>query len=825
MRQLDGPRAAGNRRGIVMKLSKRGLLVLALVAGLLPSVASRADTIGTNFDAYASGSIHGQDGWSSSGAAPALPGYDHEVTEVPRPLIPEYGAKSLRVSNDVVSQSFSDHTFSKSVANEAGEVDAANAGFSGGIRLGHFEAEWDFTSVLASYEPGLKMDFSPDRGDGARMSLVSLADTIPGLTLTFTDYQSGRFAPGCSDLNFVTTNLGSPTVIILDRFPVVHTLRITMDLLPGPSNDVVKVFVNGELVHTGTSWEDYFRQCEPGATSRTVDSILFRTGGVEGVDDCLECSEGGFFIDNLTIKTLGVRVIPTGSGTTVTEGGPCDTYTLVLEESPAPGTFVTVTLSTFGDITMSPTSVTFTSANWNVPRTITVCAIDDTVAEPPHTVQIHHNVASTDPNWDGISVVDMPVLVLDNDGPCVITESGGVTAVTEGGATDTYTVRLVAAPTANVTVSVSPDAQLTTSTASLVFTPANWNVPQTVTVTAVDDLLVEGLHFGVITHGPAVSADLAFNGQACGSVTAVITDNDPLDVIAPAAPIINCPVVDITTSSFLLTGTAEPGSSVTVFVDGSPRGTVPANASGNWQIQLQFTSNGTFTITATARDAAGNISAVSVACVIIVNADFTPPAPPVITSPADGAKTGACVTVTITFDADTDRLLIFDNGTQIANVDVNPPASPYSNTFCFTTGLHRLTAIAVDAAGNRSAPSNAVTITVDAEPPTVHITKQSLYILMQISIFNDPLITGIANDIHSGVDRIELSYEPVLPLLGASRATTATCPTCPSAPNVTTDWFDTPNPALGIGLYTVTATAYDLVGNSATAEDLLLFIF
>ena len=29
-----------------------------------------------------------------------------------------------------------------------------------------------------------------------------------------------------------------------------------------------------------TSWEDYFRDNEAGSTSRPVDSLLFRTGGV-----------------------------------------------------------------------------------------------------------------------------------------------------------------------------------------------------------------------------------------------------------------------------------------------------------------------------------------------------------------------------------------------------------------------------------------------------------------------------------------------------------------------------------------------------------------
>ena len=99
-----------------------------------------------------------------------------------------------------------------------------------------------------------------------------------------------------------------------------------------------------------------------------------------------------------------------------------------------------------------------------------------------------------------------------------ITESGGSTNVTEGGATDTYTVVLNTAPTANATITVNPDAQETVAPALLTFTPANWNVPQTVTVTAVNHFGTVGPHLGLITHTTA-SADPAYNGIAIASVT------------------------------------------------------------------------------------------------------------------------------------------------------------------------------------------------------------------------------------------------------------------------------------------------------------------
>ncbi len=107
----------------------------------------------------------------------------------------------------------------------------------------------------------------------------------------------------------------------------------------------------------------------------------------------------------------------------------------------------------------------------------------------------------------------------------IVTESAGATAVTEGGATDSYTAVLTYAPSAPVTITAVPGPQLSVAPATLTFTAANWSVPQTVTVTAIDDPLVEGPHVGTITHTSA-SIDTLYNGISVSSVIVNLTDND-----------------------------------------------------------------------------------------------------------------------------------------------------------------------------------------------------------------------------------------------------------------------------------------------------------
>ena len=107
---------------------------------------------------------------------------------------------------------------------------------------------------------------------------------------------------------------------------------------------------------------------------------------------------------------------------------------------------------------------------------------------------------------------------------------GSSTDVAEGGATDNYSVKLATQPTANVTVTLVSGAHATANPTQLVFTPANWNIPQDVTVTAVDDALAEGTHTATIQHS-AASADPNYNGSGVASVTVHITDNDSPGVV------------------------------------------------------------------------------------------------------------------------------------------------------------------------------------------------------------------------------------------------------------------------------------------------------
>ncbi|MFN6461326.1 MAG: DUF4114 domain-containing protein [Nostoc sp. DedVER02] len=114
----------------------------------------------------------------------------------------------------------------------------------------------------------------------------------------------------------------------------------------------------------------------------------------------------------------------------------------------------------------------------------------------------------------------------DDPNPLVIiTQTDDSTNVSEGGATDSYSVVLASQPTADVIIAIDGGKQIETSPKTLTFSTQNWNVAQQVTVTAVDNEVVEGTRIKTIQH-TATSTDADYDGITINPVNLNITDND-----------------------------------------------------------------------------------------------------------------------------------------------------------------------------------------------------------------------------------------------------------------------------------------------------------
>ena len=114
-----------------------------------------------------------------------------------------------------------------------------------------------------------------------------------------------------------------------------------------------------------------------------------------------------------TATVPGVTVSP--PALTVTEEDMTGaTYTVVLNSQPTATVTVTVAGHAGTDVTPSPTTLTFTPTNWGTAQTVTVTAGDD-ADTANESVSLTHSAASTDSDYQGITIAGVAVTVTDND--------------------------------------------------------------------------------------------------------------------------------------------------------------------------------------------------------------------------------------------------------------------------------------------------------------------------------------------------------------------------------------------------------------------------
>ena len=289
------------------------------------------------------------------------------------------------------------------------------------------------------------------------------------------------------------TNTGRPNI---DSYDLQYREGTTGDFIDGPQNQSGMSAAIGNL------------------TADTEYEVQVRATNAEGDGPWSQTRTG------TTAATPGITVSKTAL--TVTEEDTAgDSYTVVLDSQPTAAVTVTVAGHAGTDVTLTPTSLAFTTSNWDTAQTVTVTAGDDTDTTTD-TVTLTHSSASADSNYQGITIGDVTVTVTDNDTANLVVSASSLT-VGEAGS-DTFTVKLATQPSANVTVGISSDdtGAATASPASLTFTTGNWDTTQTVTVSGVDDPDTNAENVTVSLS--ATGGD--YSGIMIASVTVTVTDND-----------------------------------------------------------------------------------------------------------------------------------------------------------------------------------------------------------------------------------------------------------------------------------------------------------
>ncbi len=214
----------------------------------------------------------------------------------------------------------------------------------------------------------------------------------------------------------------------------------------------------------------------------------------------------------------------------ILEGG-SDSYTVALAARPTQP--VEVTLTSDSQTSTDADSLTFLPGDWMTPQAVLVTAVDDDDTEGPHLSRIRHTATSTDPNYQALGTATLTVDIADDDSPSVFV-APSVLELEEGGPGDAYDIVLTTRPADDIVIEFAVDAQVSLAAETLRFTPDNWDQPQSVSVTAVDDMIDESsaaaTHTSYISHGVA-SDDIQYNSLPANGITINIGDNDDAAVI------------------------------------------------------------------------------------------------------------------------------------------------------------------------------------------------------------------------------------------------------------------------------------------------------
>ena len=294
------------------------------------------------------------------------------------------------------------------------------------------DAGMDYTATSGT------LTFMP--GETSKTITVTLLnDTVYDDTERFRVTLSNPTGAALSAASFANVNISSddavPTASMEDVIvnEDAGTMTLTLALSHESSIAVTYETTDSAVSGTATRPNDYVNFLQGAFTTITVPAgDTSATFDITIVDDMVNESEETIII--MWTRSPGIEATPTsftftgtitdneGTGVSVsrttltvteedTTGGG---YTVVLNTRPTANVTLTVAGHAGSDVTPSLATLTFTPQNWQTAQTVTVTAGND-ADTADDTVSLTHSAASSDSNYNGITIAGVTVTVNDND--------------------------------------------------------------------------------------------------------------------------------------------------------------------------------------------------------------------------------------------------------------------------------------------------------------------------------------------------------------------------------------------------------------------------
>ena len=278
---------------------------------------------------------------------------------------------------------------------------------------------------------------------------------------------------------------------------------------------------------------------------------------------------------NQDLDGVGIELNVVGFDSSTSEDG--DTMLIVefnLTTLPLLSADVTIPLSIsggLGEVSLSTTSITILNANWNNPtlNRVIITGLDDSIIDGDVALKlVTGDPQSTDPAYDNLDasdVADLDFINIDNDNPGFLV--GPISNdLEEAGNQANFFIVLVSRPNSQVLLNISTndstEAEVDALYQTIVFNPAEWNIPQNVYLNSVNDDIIDGDKTSTILVSVDGSSDPNFVGLDDQSINVVTIDDDESNIIITE--------IDLLTSEdgdqgfFEIRLTSKPDSPVTV---------------------------------------------------------------------------------------------------------------------------------------------------------------------------------------------------------------------------------------------------------------------
>ena len=417
----------------------------------------------------------------------------------------------------------------QTVTVKAGEDDD---GANDTATLTHTASGGDYASITAALPVTVTDDDEP---------AVVLSET--GLTVT-----EGDAAGSTYTVKLATQPSGSVTVSISGHDGADLTLSGT-------------TLTNNQLTFTTTNWN-------------TAQTVTVKAGedadGSANTATLTHTASGGDYASisaGLPVTVTdddeaGVTIEPTALSVVADRS---NEYTVRLATEPTGEVTVTVSGHAGTAVTLDKTTLTFAMDNWDTAQTVTVSATQNAATAK---VTLAHAVAGADYGSVTAEPVVVSVVGVAGQQPTLqigVSSSAQTLTVPEGEA-NSYTLVLGSRPTGDVTVGVTLPAgtDLTLDKTSLTFTMDNWDVAQTVVVTAAED------DDAVTDAGVTLTHTVSGGGYGSTTVPDVevsITENDSATIVLSETGL-TVTEGDAAGSSYTVKLATEPTGEVTVTVSG-----------------------------------------------------------------------------------------------------------------------------------------------------------------------------------------------------------------------------------------------------------------